>query len=105
AMCLLWPMTTPGRPGRLTPVTSYPGAVTATSNQADAIGTGTGTSAASIEPPPATLGPFTAQALPAAKGLPACPSGRLRGSMRAAAAARATAADGWPAVLAPATPA
>src|SRR5215510_9341251 len=104
-MCLLWPTRTPGRPGRLTPVTSYPGAVKATSNQADAIGSGTGTTPASIEPPPATLAPLTAHALPAAKWLPARPYGRLRVSMSAETAARATACEGWLAVLAPATPA
>src|SRR5262245_26356782 len=103
-MCLLWPMTTPGRPGRLTPLTSYPGAVTATWNQADAIGSGTGTTPASIAPPPATLSPFTAQPLPPAQGLPACPYGRSRVSARTEAAARATAAGGWFAALALATP-
>src|SRR5260370_33750326 len=90
-MCLLWPMTTPGRPGRLTPLTSYPGAVTATWNQADAIGSGRVARPASIVPPPATLAPFTAQALPAAQWLPACPYGRSRVSARIVAAGRATA--------------
>src|SRR5258708_9548080 len=99
-MCLLWPMTTPGRPGRLTPLTSYPGAVTATWNQADAIGSGTVARPASIVPPPATLAPFTAQALPAAQWLPACPYGRSPVSARIIAAAPATAAGGPPALLA-----
>src|SRR5258706_9287569 len=99
-MCLLWPMTTPGKPGRLTPVTSYRGALTATWNQADAIGSGKAAEPASIVPPPATFAPFMAQALPAAQWLPACPYGRALVAARTEAAARATAAEGWPAMAA-----
>src|SRR5260221_11802966 len=94
-MCLLWPMTTPGKPGRLTPVTSYRGALTATWNQADAIGSGKAAEPASIVPPPATFAPFMAQALPAAQWLPACPYGRSLVAARAEAAARAAAPGGW----------
>src|SRR5260370_7270352 len=99
-MCLLWPMTTPGKPGRLTPVTSYRGALTATWNQADAIGSGKAAEPASIVPPPATFAPFMAQALPAAQWLPACPYGRSLVAPRTEAAARATAAEGWPPIAA-----
>src|SRR5260221_11439616 len=97
-MCLLWPMITPGKPGRLTPVTSYRGALTVTWNQADAIGSGKAAEPASIVPPPATFAPFMAHALPAAQWLPACPYGRSLVAARTEAAARATAAEGWPAM-------
>src|SRR5258706_2958887 len=99
-MCLLWPMTTPGKPGRLTPVTSYRGALTATWNQADAIGSGKAAEPASIVPPPATFAPFMAQALPAAQWLPACSYGRSLVAPRTEPAAPATS----PALLAAATP-
>src|SRR5258708_34612873 len=96
ARCLLWPMITPGKPGRLTPLTSYRGALTTTWNQADAIGSGKAAEPASIVPPPATFAPFMAQALPAAQWLPACPYGRSRVAARAGAAPPAPAGAGVP---------
>src|SRR5260221_6641089 len=99
-MCLLWPMTTPGKRGSLTPVTSYRGALTATWNQADAIGSGKAAEPASIVPPPATFAPCRAEPLLAAQWLPACPYGRFLVAARTETAARATAAEGWLAMVA-----
>src|SRR5258707_15034759 len=93
-----------GKPGRLTALRSYRGALTATWNQADAIGSGKAAEPASIGPPPATFAPFMAQALPAAQWLPACPYGRSLVAPRTEAAARGTAAGGSPATGAGARP-
>src|SRR5260221_4169255 len=93
-------MITPGKPGRLTPLTSYRGALTATWNQADAIGSGKAAEPASIVPPPATFARFGAQALPAAQWLPACLIGSFLVAARTETAARATAAEGWLAMVA-----
>src|SRR5215469_11086827 len=101
-MCWLCPMSTPGRPGTLTPVTSKPGAEIATWYHTDGRVCGRCGSPASIDLPPATLGPLAAQAL--LSGAPwICPRGRELVTARMAAAARATDADGAPAWLACAT--
>src|SRR5215467_7717033 len=62
-MWALWPMSTPGRPGTLTPVTDRPGADRATWYQMDGTVCGRCGSPASIDFAPATLGPLAAQAL------------------------------------------
>src|SRR5215472_1110322 len=80
---------TPGRPGRLTPATSKPGAEMATWYQAERSGSATGATLASIDPPLATLGPFNAQAAPAPSP-PALATGSAVAAASAAAAARAT---------------
>src|SRR5215469_1008596 len=93
-MCLLWPTTTAGRPGRLAPVTPKRGAVMATWNHGERNGPGSPASAARIDPPPATLDPLMAHALPAEVIPVASPAGNLASVARMAAAARATEAEG-----------
>src|SRR5215470_5660270 len=62
-MWVLWPISTPGRPGTLTPVTDRPGADRATWYQMEGTVCGRCGSPASIDFAPATLGPLAAQAL------------------------------------------
>src|SRR6516225_2293887 len=62
-MWALCPMSTPGRPGTLTPVTDRPGADRAAWYQIDGTVWGRCGSPASIDTRPATRGPFAAQAL------------------------------------------
>src|SRR5512132_3279914 len=62
-MWALWPISTPGRPGTLTPVTDRPGADSATWYQMDGTVCGRCGSPASIDFAPATAGPLAAQAL------------------------------------------
>src|SRR6266516_5425146 len=62
-MWALWPISTPGRPGTLTPVTDRPGADSATWYQMEGTVCGRCGAPASIAFAPATLGPLAAQAL------------------------------------------
>src|SRR6516165_7682680 len=62
-MWALWPISTPGRPGTLTPVTDRPGADSATWYQMEGTVCGRCGSPASIDFAPETLGPLAAQAL------------------------------------------
>src|SRR5215831_1416159 len=62
-MWALWPISTPGRPGTLTPVTDRPGAESATCYQIEGTVCGRCGSPASIDFAPETLGPLAAQAL------------------------------------------
>src|SRR5579875_33687 len=59
----LCPISTPGTPGMDTPLTCSPGADSATWYQMDGSVCGRCGSPASIDPPPATPGPFAAHAL------------------------------------------
>src|SRR5262249_60480793 len=62
-MWALWPRSTPGSPGTVTPVTDSPGADRAAWYQIEGTVCGRCGSPASIDAAPATAGPFAAQAL------------------------------------------
>src|SRR5579875_1527661 len=112
----LCPISTPGTPGMDTPLTSRPGADSATWYQMDGSVCGRCGSPASIDPPPATLGPLAAHALlsgslctvlaggkgpPASPGFPGTPGSRLTWASSAPAASAAA----WDTPREPGTPA
>src|SRR5215468_2433832 len=93
-MWALWPISTPGRPGTLTPVTDRPGADSATWYQMDGTVCGRWGSPASIDFAPATLGPLAAQALLSGNSW-IRPGGSALASASMAAAAVAVRAEIW----------
>src|SRR5256885_2847488 len=93
-MWALWPISTPGRPGTLTPVTDRPGADSATWYQMDGTVCGRCGSPASIDFAPETLGPLAAQALLSGNSW-ITPGGRALAWASMAAAAVATRAGIW----------
>src|SRR5215468_1512019 len=93
-MWALWPISTPGRPGTLTPVTDRPGADSATWYQMDGTVCGRWGSPASIDFAPATLGPLAAQALLSGNSW-IRPEGSALASASMAAAAVAVRAEIW----------
>src|SRR2546429_6869330 len=92
-MWALWPISTPGRPGTLTPVTDRPGADSPTWYQMDGTVCGRCGSPASIDFAPETLGPLAAQALLSGDWW-IRPGGRALAWARIAAAAGAAPARG-----------
>src|SRR2546430_17660373 len=93
-MWALWPISTPGRPGTLRPVTDRPGADSATWYQMDGTVCGRCGSPASIDFAPETLGPLAAQALLSGYWW-IRPGGRALAWASMAAAAVATRAGIW----------
>src|SRR5215831_261401 len=94
-MWALWPISTPGRPGTLTPVTDRPGAESATCYQIEGTVCGRCGSPASIDFAPETLGPLAAQALLSGNSWMR-PGGSASACASMAAAAFAAAAVTWP---------
>src|SRR5947207_2814931 len=93
-MWALWPISTPGSPGTVTPVTDSPGAARAAWYQMEGTVCGRWGSPASIDFAPETLGPLAAQALLSGNSS-IRPGGRALASASMDVAAVATRAEIW----------